>query len=236
MSARLAAPLAAALALVLPAAAGRASLDGPAAGFRDDFSAYPPGPCLKEGAALGPWTVVFTGYGCAKVEGRGRGRRLHADSSPRSRPERPMALLMTGPRLAAPLRLSARLHTESRVGPEGWKGAWLVWSYADRRHFYYFIPKPNGWELGKRDPSYPGGQRFLASGRSPRVPLGRWARVEVRQEEGGRLRVSLDGRELVAVTDRERPYPAGRVGLYVEGAHAHFAEVSAARPPGGTKE
>lgn len=236
MSARLVAPLAAALTLAVPALAARASMDAPGEGFSEDFSGYAAGGCLKEGSSLGPWTVVFTGYGCARVEGRGRSRRLHADARPRSRPDRPMALLITGPRLAAPLRLRARLHTKGRVGREGWKGAWLVWSYADRRRFYYFIPKPNGWELGKRDPAYPGGQRFLASGRSPAVPLGRWADVEVRQEEGGRLSVSLDGRDLVSFTDRERPYSAGRVGLYVEGAHAHFASVSGGRPGRGTKE
>lgn len=68
------------------------------------------------------------------------------------------------------------------------------------------------------------------------MPLGRWAQVEVRQDEGGLLSVSLDGKQVVSVTDRERPYPAGKVGLYVEGAHAHFADVSAARPRRGTKQ
>lgn len=226
--------LLAALLLPAPEALARFSLQPDA--FEDDFAGYAPGPCLKEGAALGPWTVVFTGYGCARVEGRGAGRRLHVDATPLSRPLEPMALLMTGPRLAAPLRLRARLQTESRVGPGPWKAAWLLWGYADRHHFYYFIPKPNGWELGKRDPGYPGGQRFLASGRAPAVPLGRWADVEVSQDEGGRLRVALDGREVVTFIDRERPYPAGRVGLYVEGAHAHFAAVSAARRRRATKE
>jgi hypothetical protein len=218
------------LAAALAAAAGATVPAEEAAEFADDFSGYKAGRCLREGTALGPWTLVFSGYGCAKVEGRGAGRRLHADASPRSKPDRPAALLLTGPRLAAPLRLRARLQTESRVGPGPWKAAWLVWGYADRRHFYYFIPKPNGWELGKRDPAYPGGQRFLASGRSPKTPLGRWAAVDVRQDEDGGLTVLLDGRKVASVRDRERPYPAGRVGLYVEGAHAHFADVLAGRP------
>lgn len=204
--------------------------------FADDFSAYRAGACAPEGSRLGPWTVVFTGYGCARVEGRGRSRRLHADTLGSSRPSKPMALLLTGPRLSAPLALRARLQTERRVGEEPWKAAWLVWGYADERHFYYFIPKPNGWELGKRDPAYPGGQRFLASGGEPAVPLGRWALVEVEQDEGHGITVRLDGRRVAAFVDRERPYPAGRIALYVEGAHAHFADVSAGRPGRGTKE
>lgn len=218
------------------AAASRPLTRPPAPLFREDFSSYLPGRCAKEGSALGPWTVVFTGYGCARVEGAMAERRLHLDTRRSSRRRGLMALLMTGPRFAAPLVLRARLQTESRVGPETWKAAWLAWSYADRRHFYYFIPKEDGWELGKRDPAYPGGQRFLATGRTPAVPLGRWADVEVRQDEENLITVSLDGRVIARVRDRERPYPAGRIALYVEGAHAHFADVRAGRPGPGTKE
>ena len=39
----------------------------PAAPFHEDFSSYLPGRCAKEGSALGPWTVVFTCYGCSRV-------------------------------------------------------------------------------------------------------------------------------------------------------------------------
>lgn len=225
----------AASAFLLLAALTPAGGEGAPAHFRENFAAYRAGVCAREGSRLGPWTVVFTGYGCVRVEGRGRGRRLHADTLASSRPSKPMALLLTGPRFAAPLVLRARLQTESRVGPGPWKAAWLVWGYADERHFYYFIPKPNGWELGKRDPAYPGGQRFLASGRSPAVPLGRWALVEIRQDEEHVISVRLDGRPIASVRDRERPYPAGRVALYVEGAHAHFADVFAGRLARATK-
>ncbi|MDH6519748.1 hypothetical protein M2163_003267 [Streptomyces sp. SAI-135] len=34
-----------------------------------------------------------------------------------------------------------------------WEVPWLVWAYTDPEHFYYVTLKPNGWELGKRDPA-----------------------------------------------------------------------------------
>ena len=57
-----------------------------------------------------------------------------------------------------------------RNGPANpWEVAWLLWHYTDDQHFYSIVLKPNGWELGKEDPAYPGAQRFLATGApSPR--------------------------------------------------------------------
>ena len=46
--------------------------------------------------------------------------------------------------------------------PNPWETAWAVFAYTDDNHFYYMAFKTNGWELGKVDPAYPGGQRFLA--------------------------------------------------------------------------
>ena len=69
--------------------------------------------------------------------------------------------------------------------PNPWEVGWVLWHYTDNTHFYSFIAKPNGWELGKEDPAYPGAQRFLASGPSPTYPVGAWHRP-VRLEVAGR--------------------------------------------------
>ena len=82
--------------------------------------------------------------------------------------------LISGPHPSWPvdvkgnLTIEASLHTETQLRRQNaanpWEVGWLLWDYVDKIHFYYFIPKPNGWELGKADPAYPGDQRFLASG------------------------------------------------------------------------
>lgn len=61
--------------------------------------------------------------------------------------------------------------------PNPWEVGWLLWCFSpDPTHpydpsptsnsnfrFYAVVLKPNGWEVSKQDPAYPGGQRFLKS-------------------------------------------------------------------------
>src|SRR4051794_23738226 len=78
------------------------------------------------------------------------------------------ALAVSQAALSGDFTYSAQVLTDQQLrtgGPANpWETAWMVWDYTDNDHFYYFALKTNGWELGKRDPSYPGGQRFLATG------------------------------------------------------------------------
>lgn len=204
------------------------------AAFSDDFASYRVRGCVPDGGRIGPWSVDSTGFGCVEVSGDGAGRWLQARPQP-SRPGSTHAVLVTGPRFRAPFSYSVRVNTveQLRVGarPNAWETAWLVWGYSDRDHFYYFIAKPGGWELGKRDPGYRGGQRFLDNGRSPAFPVGSWAAITVTQDAENTISVYSDGRLVTAVTDFERPYAGGRIGLYGEDCLARFADVSAERTP-----
>ncbi len=56
--------------------------------------------------------------------------------------------------------------------PNAWEVGWILWHYTDDTHFYSFTLQTNGWVLGKEDPSYPGTQRFLATGSSPKATIG----------------------------------------------------------------
>ena len=56
------------------------------------------------------------------------------------------------------LDFTIRLRTlaqRRRGQPNPWEVGWLLWRYTDNDHFYSFIVKPNGFELGKQDPAYP---------------------------------------------------------------------------------
>lgn len=198
--------------------------------FVDDFTSRGAGECVPDHGHIGRWSVLSTGFGCvrsAEVDGR---EWLEASTNRSSSPSQTHAFLVTGPRAAAPLTFSARLNTveQNRDGspPNDWETAWLVWNFKDRRHFYYFVAKPAGWELGKRDPAYRGGQRFLADGKSPAFPLRSWASIKITQTAGHRIRVYADGKLVSEFTDLERPYNAGKIGLYGEDCFARFDDVS----------
>jgi hypothetical protein len=177
--------------------------------------------CLPEGGGLGAWLVRFDGYGCARMADGIDGPTFALAPDAADGAHATHAQLLLGPATGARLTLDVEVMTtrQLRTGaaPNPWEVAWVVWHHTDDEHFYYFIPKPNGWELGKRDPAYPGGQRFLATGSAPRHPVGRWTRVRITQQDGTTT-VHVDGVRLVAYTDAERPYTTGRVGLYSEDA------------------
>ena len=199
--------------------------------FSDNFSAYPTGACMIDGTVFGPWTVVFAGFGCVKVETDGVNNWLH------EQPKTPVggsshAALTVGPSFSGALTYDVRLLTVQRLSarPKAWHVAWVFWNYTDNTHFYYFIPKPNGWELGKEDPAYPGNQRFLATGTSPTYPIGQWYAVHVTQDANNTITVSVNSQQIVTFTDRERPYISGKIGLYTENAHSHFDDVVVSQP------
>jgi hypothetical protein len=139
------------------------------------------------------------------------------------------ALLITNKSYSGDISFAGRVQTvkQLRVGysPNPWECAWLVWNYQDEHHFYYVAIKPTGWEIGKRDPAYVGGQRFLASGSEP-FPIGAWHDFLIVQT-GNLITVHLNGTEIASYADSERPYTNGHLGLYTEDAEVHLDEVVA---------
>lgn len=179
------------------------------------------------------WTTVYHGYG--KVSCSQETIRLSPKASTRS--DETHAALATvndmmveagsTQTITATVRTDAQLRTGSDPNP--WEVAWLLWSYTDDQHFYAVVLKPNGWEISKEDPAYPGAQRFLASGDAPAYPIGTAFDVTVTMTTAGdavTMTVSVDGAELATVTDEESPYPSGAVAAYTEDATITVGPVS----------
>ncbi|MCO4100027.1 MAG: hypothetical protein HEQ38_11620 [Gemmatimonas sp.] len=176
--------------------------------------------CITQGEAFGDWTVRFDGYGCVTVGGPFGQGTLAMGPKSAEKGWQTHAPLVLGPAYGDQLMYHARVETTAQLRdgePNPWEVAWVIWQYEDDSRFYYFIPKPNGWELGKRDPSYPGGQRFLASGHLETFPIGTIYDVTIVQHND-KLAVFVDGREIVRTRDAEKPYTKGRIGIYAEDA------------------
>lgn len=215
-----------------------------AGSFSDSFTAYAKNVCMADGTSFAPWTVVFGGFGCVKIATDAATQWL--DASPRvvTAAAQTSGALVIGPTYSTPFQWSARIRTAAqlRTGstPNPWEVAWVVWHYVDNDHFYYFYPGTAGWELGKRDPAYPGGQRFLQTGSSPTFPVGRTYDVKVEQAADDTMKVYVDGRLLANFRDTERPLRSGRIGLYTEDAaiqvpavavNADLPSISPTSPP-----
>ena len=206
----------------------RAALSSKVTYFTDEFSNYTEGVCFEDGSAFGPWTVVFDGYGCVSTLYLGSDHLLALQPKTAMIPTETHSALTVGPRFSGPFNYDilyfnqAQLRTGSVPNP--WEVGWVVWDYTDSNHFYYFIAKPNGWELGKRDPTYPGGQRNLISGTSVVFPIGQWNFVRVEQVKN-KLTVYANGTKIVSYVDKLNPYLSGQIGIYSEDALVYVTSV-----------
>jgi Domain of Unknown Function (DUF1080) len=201
--------------------------------FWDNYSNYPTGRCFSDGQVIGPWISTYGGYGCTDFISNAQGHFLSETPKTSTSPNQTHASLFNGPAIRgnAVYQLSMMTVRQLRVGsaPNPWEVAWFLWNYTDDTHFYSINLKPNGWELGKEDPAYPGAQRYLATGSTPTFPIGKWYKVNVVQSSN-LIKVYVNGNLIASVTDTERPYTTGRIGLYNEDSSVLFGPVLVTLP------
>jgi 1,2-diacylglycerol 3-beta-glucosyltransferase len=193
-----------------------------------------------QGSGPGHWLIVFNGYGHADVTGSGAGQTITtAPSRARSRRATHAALVISRGHYAdfvATLRVRTvrQLRRGAAGRPHPWEVGWVVWHYTSDQNFYALTLEPTGWLLSKQDPAYPGGERFLASGRTPRFRVGVRHTVGIVQI-GDRITVSGDGHLLTRFTDTQQAYLRGSFGAYSEDSDARFTDirVRALRPGPG---
>jgi hypothetical protein len=194
----------------------------------DAFDDYDVGTGWQEGDVVGPWRVQFTGYGKIAVIDVGGDPALSLTPHRATAPDLTHASLVVSNQRFGDLEIAVTTQTRGQLRegsePNPWEVGWLVWDYRDDDHFYYLIAKPNGWELGKRDPAYPGGQRFLATGSNVRFPVRDEIELRVRRIDDT-IDVWVDDIHLVEFIDDERPYLGGRIGLYSEDASVLWDDV-----------
>lgn len=209
---------------------GRASA-GSGDHFAQNFQSLAADKPWEDGTVHGKLHSVFDGYGSVGVV-RDGGKVLSLSPKTSTSPDETHAALVTSVPSFDGFDLTARMKTVEQLrqnNPNPWEVGWIVWNYTDNTHFYYLTLKPNGWELGKADPAYPGAQRFLATGSDRTFPVGEWNTVRIRQV-GNTMTVSANGTKLTTFTDSESPYRHGSVGFYTEDARVNFDNVVVKAP------
>jgi Domain of Unknown Function (DUF1080) len=216
----------------VPAVTGTsvARLSGPSSVLlHDDLESYRRGTWWEDSSVHGKWRSMFDGFGHVGVVKVGSKVLTLAPKAPEDASETHAALATTRNSFGdMVLRLRMKTVKQLRAEPNPWEVAWAMWHREDNDHFYYLILKPKRWELGKADPAYPGGQRFLRTGYRS-FPVHEWHRIRVRHV-GRRVKVWADGRFLTRFVDRERPYRSGTVAVYSEDAKTYFDDLLITRP------
>ncbi len=195
--------------------------------YSENFESFATNNCpgYTDGSKFGQWETIFAGYGCVNVVQESGNKYLSLQPKAVTSSGTTSAALVVGPTLSNDQEITGSTATlqQLRTGssPNAWEVAWIIWNYSDNYHFYYFTLKPNGWELGKEDPAYPGAQRFLATGTNLSMPIGQWYNFKINQT-GTTIKVYVNGTLLTTFTDTERPYTSGRAGMYTEDARVGF--------------
>lgn len=173
-----------------------------------------------DGTLHGDWFANYNGYGSVWQDGD-----IHLSPKASTSAGETHAALVTSQASYRDVDTTTTMTTLSQLrtgsAPNAWECGWLLWNYTDDTHFYYVALKPNGFELGKEDPAYPGAQRFLVTLSNPRFAIGSSHTIRVNQV-GATMIVWVDGSVITTFTDTERPYTAGHVGLYDEDSHVSF--------------
>lgn len=188
-----------------------------------------------DGATFGQWNVIFAGYGSVTSYPQDP-KRIMISPQAVNRPAATKAALVVSRQsfpstdldYQATLTTNEQLRRSSPSNP--WEVGWVIWDYQDNSHFYYAIAKPNGWELGKRDPAYPGGQRFLATGNSPKIAIAQQTTIGISRStptaQASELTLRINGVMVSHVIDTERPYRSGSVGIYCEDSTVTYTNLT----------
>jgi predicted small lipoprotein YifL len=179
-----------------------------------------------EGDVYGRWTDQWNGYGSISVVGATAGGDALALAPLAATPADHSALVTTSvPLTTFSAAVTLTTLQQLSASPNPWEVGWVLWGFSDNTHFYAFTPQPNGWELSKEDPAYAGSQRFLATGSSPKFPVGATYTVAIVQA-GATMTLSVNGTQIVQFTDKERPYLSGNLGLYTEESLVQYGAIT----------
>ena len=216
---------------VVVASAAPAPVPAVVVGFADDFESLDLGAMWADGTAHGNWLARFAGYGTIAAEVDGD-RVLSLSPKPSTTSGETHAALVVSTASFTDVDFTVQMKTAAQLRtptPNAWETGWAIWNFTDETHFYYVALKPNGLEIGKEDPAYPGAQRFLVTLSSPTFGVGQWYTIRVKHV-GNSFTVWVNGSQLATYTDQERPYTSGAVGLYTEDADVHFNNAVATQP------
>jgi hypothetical protein len=131
---------------------------------------------------------------------------------------------------------NAEIHVKVRTkqqlrqnsAPNTWEAAWVMWRYVDSYHHYYFILKPNGIELGKKDNDRQAEEQvFLYTTGSPKLQLDKWSNWTIKMQ-GNHIQVYVNSLKVADYIDNTMSHTLsnpGAVGLYTEDAHVQFDDV-----------
>jgi glucose/arabinose dehydrogenase len=183
----------------------------------------------------GEWQNIYNGGGLSGVRKDLNGNNVFfMYPQPSISVNETHASLVKSIQLYENFELSAKVNTEKQLrqnsSPMPWEAAWILFRYTDEFHYYWFLVKPNGVELGKKDcdtcTEPHEGQIILYSVDTPTLSLGNQSKWDI-SAIGNRIMISINGTRIIDLLDRSMSerLRGGSIGLYSEDAEVSFDDI-----------
>ena len=128
------------------------------------------------------------------------------------------------------LKVKTNKQLRQNSTPNPWEVAWVMWRYHDDWHHYYFIFKPTGVELGKKqNENRAEEQIFLYTANEPKLKIDEWNSWYIKIS-GNYIEIWLkmadeSWQRVVNYHDNAPIVGPGNIGLYTEDAYVLFDDV-----------
>ncbi len=114
--------------------------------------------------------------------------------------------------------------------PNTWEVGWMIFRFTDDFHYYWFVIKTNGIELGKKDcdtcTDPVDGQQFLVTEDNPKLILNSWSNWHI-SAIGNHIQIFADGKLLIDYVDKSMSpkLSKGNIGMYSEDAFVKYSNM-----------
>jgi len=184
--------------------------------FYENFSDYDATDCLSNDFILNVWISEYiNGAGCNQIRNDKQNKWLSVESAITYSHDTTKSALILGPYFDGNVAFEIKINTKEQLREDSPKNpdevGWILWNYTDAENFYYFIPKTNGWELGK---IHQGNKTVLADGTNHVFAINKWYNIKIIQTENN-ITIYVDN-ILIADTDTQGTFTSGKIGVYAK--------------------
>lgn len=180
----------------------------------------------------GKWVNIFNGYGSSGVERlKGLNNAFYLEPKSVTSPSQTEATLVRSSGAFCDFIVDFDMKTVKQLrqnsSPNTWEAGWFIFRYTDPWHFYWFLIRTDGSELGKKDcdtcTDTWDGQQFLKTPDNLVLKLNTWAHCKI-SVIGNHIKIWVNGNLIIDYIDStmSSKLSSGNIAMYSEDAYVQF--------------
>jgi hypothetical protein len=179
----------------------------------------------------GKWENVYSGYGSTGVQKSGSKNVFYLSPKVVTSADQTEAALVKSKGTFCNYSVEFDINTvkQLRQGspPNTWEAGWHIFRYTDTFHYYWFLVRTDGIELGKKDcdtctDSFVG-QQFLVTKDLPLLKTNKWQHWKIEAIDN-HIKVWVNNKLVIDYIDKTMSpkLASGNIAMYSEDAHVQY--------------